>query len=120
MPNTGQHHEQYKKNRLLLDSMVSDLTLLPEYPDWAITISFYSALHLIEKRMAELGYENATTDHQTREKMMYKVSEFKSIFSLYNTLKGQSYRARYQCCTFNLIDVRLAVSNLTKIETKYA
>lgn len=120
MPNTSQHLEQYKKNRLLLDSMISDLSQMPEHPDWAITISFYSALHLIEKRMAELGYENATTDHQTREKMMYRVPEFKSVFSLYNTLKSQSYRARYQCCAFSIIDVRLAVLNLTKIETKYA
>ena len=118
MPSAEKHERQYKANKELLMSPVfnADTT---KYRDWLITISFYCALHLVEKKLYELlGMD--TKEHKVRNKLIIRASCFTNIATQYSLLYNESLRARYKCHSFSEEDVYLVLSSLKDIENELA
>jgi hypothetical protein len=68
--------------------------------DWLTTMAFYTAVHLVESRLAT--YHQHSPDHHSREQWMARCSDFRGvIYNNYSELKRQSERARYGCVTIS-------------------
>lgn len=114
MPSEEKHLNQYNKNKALVTS--SEFCAVKcKHLDWAITIIFYCALHLIEKEFAKsLNYHSK--DHKKRDFAMVKLPKLKPIASEFTTLSIQSRRARYDCIDFKQQDIDVAIGYLNNIE----
>lgn len=64
----------------------------PLYLDWEITIMFYSALHLIDKRLADLG-KSVRNHHQ---RFVAIKNYLPDMYPPYYTLYSPSIGARYE------------------------
>lgn len=97
------HYNQYKSNKELLKTDVFKLED-SQYLDWIIIIAFYGALHLVEKKLHEIGSKHSK-NHYDRNINILTTKELLPIKSEYYTLYVQSKRARYDCCSFTRKDV---------------
>lgn len=113
MPKAEAHEKQYKHNKTLLqcDTLQSE-----ENCDWAVTIAFYSAMHLIEKFFANKGIHNKS--HEARNNFVTRetVLKRKKIPAKYNFLYNQSIRSRYECVKITLDDLKCVKDALSFIE----
>ncbi len=108
------HYDKYKSNRELLKVDVFELDS-SEHLDWAITIAFYGALHLVEKKLYEVSSKHSN-NHQDRKMNILTTKELQPISSQYHALYIQSMRARYDCCSFTKQDASKALQLLNEIE----
>lgn len=61
--------------------------------NWAVTVSFYAAVHYATALLAKAGVATDTLTHIDRE---YQLDQrYPGVLSRYLSLKGQSIRARY-------------------------
>ena len=91
MPTLEQHKSKYSQNRALLDNELNILSCI-NY-DWIITVSFYSALHLVEGELAKSNIHMKT--HTDRAVMVGRNRAFDKIRSKYKMLHDRSIAARY-------------------------
>lgn len=70
-----------------------------KYLEWAVTIIFYAALHLIEMELAKSNQH--CKSHDSRNKCIAITTNFKPIRSQYQTLYMQSIKARYEFKKFS-------------------
>lgn len=82
------HIKQWKHNR----NFVS--TIDPEYPDWAITAVFYTALHVVDA-LLEYDEVEGITSHSTRNTTLCRTSRYAKIWQCYQPLHGLSQTVRY-------------------------
>lgn len=114
MPSAQEHFEQYKRNRASLRK-VMDIEK-PPY-DWAVTIAFYTAVHLIERFIVEKNpKKRPSSDHEDRMNWVRSVSEFKPIRSYYTALAQSSWQSRYMCIPFDQENTNKTITHLEKIE----
>ena len=98
MADFSEHIRQAKSNLTFLSNVH---TLIPNTWDWQVTVSFYSAVHLMNARIAQL----ANHHYRSHEKVNDALSPFKSLstslpedeFTAYMILQNLSRRARYLC-----------------------
>lgn len=113
MPTAEAHEKQYDHNKSLLEceALQND-----ENCDWAVTIAFYSAMHLIEKFFADKGIHNK--NHEVRNNFVAReaVLRRKKIPAKYNLLYNQSIRSRYECVKITLEDLNCVKEALSLIE----
>ena len=64
------------------------------YPDWAITGLFYSALHLIDAVLINMGC--SAEDHKMRFQYVKFIKELKPLYADYRALYDCSINARYK------------------------
>lgn len=83
----------------------------PEYKDWAITVLFYIGLHYIDAVLALNNIHPAS--HPTRDSAVGASQELRRIYGHYQTLKNQSYNARYKPPTL------FTSGQITELETKH-
>lgn len=99
MPSAEKHFEQYKKNKASLGKVIS--IAQPPY-DWAVTIAFYTAIHLIEKFIVDKNpKKQPSKDHTDRMKWVEMISELKPIRNYYYALSQSSWQSRYMCIPFD-------------------
>ena len=91
MPSKSVHRRQAEHNRRFLDWLDLDVT---EYLDWAVTVIFYTALHLVEWLLATKGLHS--NSHANRHQVMGRVGELRWIWPDYRELEFQSRRSRYE------------------------
>ncbi|SHK16167.1 hypothetical protein [Paramaledivibacter caminithermalis] len=115
MPKDIEHFKKYESNKRLLKSNIFKIEETP-YLDWFITITFYGALHLVEKKLHELTGKDSR-NHQERKINILKTRQLLPISAQYQTLYNQSMRARYDCCEFTIGDAKKAIELLNEIET---
>ena len=115
MPTKDQHIEQYKHNKQLLDLPIFNAKDT-EHKDWAITISFYIALHLIERKLAEAVPPKHSPNHYARNYNVRSMLLFRPVAAQYKTLYDESIKARYNCKAFTVSDVETALAILHDIE----
>ncbi len=60
MPNASQHHKKAEINRKFLATISID-----DFPDWAVVVAFYTAVHVVEELRAACG-DGVSTDHEDR------------------------------------------------------
>lgn len=112
MPGSDQHFTQYKKNRSFLNVLMQQEQ--PAY-DWIVTVAFYTALHLVEKTIAQMGANSA--DHKMRERFINSLAELRPIRNQYLFLEMESKKSRYYCVPFMKESALASIDQLSQIET---
>ena len=94
MPTEAEHLTQARHNMDILNSFCSGTVPYPTtaYPDWAVTLAFYTVVHLVEARLAQYGIHS--TNHLQRNNEIQR--RFRPIWRNYNQLQNNSRRARYE------------------------
>jgi hypothetical protein len=64
-----------------------------DYPDWAVTVAFYKAVHIVEAVFAA-DLRRDSTSHTDREQTR-KIPKYKEVFKPYTHLFTASRVARY-------------------------
>lgn len=88
MPSKDAHLKQARHNFSLFQSF--DKT---KYPDWAVTILFYTALHYVDAFLAGSAIDPGS--HVARDKYIRMVTQLRPLYSHYCFLKNLSHNARY-------------------------
>ena len=89
MADEADHISLANRNHDFLVGLLSDGT----FPDWAATVAFYKAVHVVEAVFAaDLGANS--TSHTDREATL-KIPKYKQIFKDYTHLLTASRIARY-------------------------
>lgn len=109
MPSGEQHETKVNSNLELLTYL--EAAESPSY-DWMVTVYFYSALHLIEKKLSEYGKHSI--DHGERNKLVRQF--LRNIQIPYDTLYIESQNARYNCLDITQGKVQVAKSNFQTIK----
>ncbi len=114
MPGTREHLTQYKHNKKIL---ASDELQKQGNADWAVVISFYSALHLLESFLSLKNIH--CPDHTRRLQWLSVDSDLRKmkIKKSFTFLYTQSLRARYECVTINSNDIKDVNNELSIIES---
>ena len=86
--NSEAHLRQWKHNREFLKSIPAS------YPDWTVTVAFYTSLHVID---ALLAYDKISgiVNHATRIDVLMRTNRYEKIFKAYQPLFGLSQTVRY-------------------------
>jgi hypothetical protein len=85
--------------------------------DWALTATFYAAVHYIEAYLAIAGTH--LRSHKTRDSVVGRDSILKPIFKQYSDLKYFAYNARYEVMPFSPSDVTaIAIPALANIKSQ--
>lgn len=90
MPSLGQHIGRARANARLLNAWTAEG--LP-HPEWAITVAFYTAVHLVEAHFAAQGVDNQ--DHGERWRAIARDRQLAGIRRAYTRLYYSSVEARY-------------------------
>lgn len=106
MPNSKQHREKASRNRAFLATI--DINL---YPEWAVTVAFYTVVHLVERLRTLLpdAARQHSQDHQDR--MQFVQGHHRTIHFRYYDLFNAALLARYNTINafmrdFSVDDVR--------------
>lgn len=92
MPTQREHREKYQENKKILGTLF-DCTN-KEHSNWITTISFYTALHIIEYKFAKMSIDCKT--HSERENQMWESKLFSTkIINKYKQMSVNSRIARY-------------------------
>jgi len=82
------HIKQWKHNRGFLQ------TIRPEYPDWAVTAIFYTALHAIDALLAADRVQGIYS-HETRNRALMNTNRYAKLWNHYQPLHDLSRTVRY-------------------------
>lgn len=120
MPNVKQHLAKIRSNKNLLNHLGEASST--KYPDWFVTVTFYTALHSIEAIFCQ-EISLHTNTHFEREKALQKrlPAIDKTFLMAYRALYTQSHQARYmadQKFEITNQDCEDALANLKIIETE--
>lgn len=88
MPSKDAHLKQACHNFSLFQSF--DKT---QYPDWAATILFYTALHYVDAFLAI--HDQNPGSHVMRDRYIRTVNQLRPLYQSYCFMKNQSHNARY-------------------------
>lgn len=117
MPPRHDHLAQAQHNQRLLATLSSSGGSLSSYADWAVTVAYYVAVHLVEayfdrKRKAH------SASHAERDRTFASMAELKPIYGDYSDLKNLSIDSRYKCvpARWTSSAVQRAIGLLNKIE----
>jgi hypothetical protein len=88
MATSQQHINQWTHNRAFLQ------TISPEFPDWAVTASFYTALHAVTSLLVHDG-NSTVTSHESRNTILAANRRYQKIWESYQPLYGACRTIRY-------------------------
>jgi hypothetical protein len=89
MPTERVHLAQLRHNLAFLRSFYAPDT---PYPDWAVTVAFYAAVHAVEAWLAQRGLHS----HSHRERGIYLRQFLPHLWHPYRRLELASRNARYE------------------------
>jgi hypothetical protein len=93
MPTQAEHRIKYQESRKILDTLFDKTN--KEHSNWITTISFYTALHIVEYEFAKNSVD--CKNHADREAKMQDSEIFsKKISEMYKQMGTNSRVARYQ------------------------
>ncbi len=92
MPNEMSHLALANHNQDLLDILVTEIE---KFPDWATTVAFYKALHIVEAVFACENPARHGADHPSRERILKTIPKYTHIYRHYRVLYSASMVARY-------------------------
>jgi len=88
MSTENEHRIQAEHNQSFLDTIHVD-----EYPDWAATVIFYTAVHLAQMMFGKLDGQGGT--HFKRNGVLR--NQYPDVWKHYQPLYAYSRLARYRC-----------------------
>ncbi len=108
MPNSTQHRDKANHNRTFLSTI--DVNA---YPDWAATVAFYTAVHLVERLRTLLPnpMQQHSTDHQDRLTFVQK--HHRGIHAPYRDLFNAALLSRYE--TIHSFDTQFSAHDVQNI-----
>jgi hypothetical protein len=91
MPNSRQHKDKAAHNRAFLATIN-----VQDFPDWAVVVAFYTAVHLAERLRTLLP--NASDQHSTthQDRLEFVQKHHRAIHTEFHELFNASLIARYQ------------------------
>jgi hypothetical protein len=107
MGTKSDHKQKADHNQKFLDSIDS-----ASYPDWAATVCFYKALHLVEMLFAT--DTKHSDNHRDRHDVLKR--EHPDIWREYLPLYTQSRRARYKVRAINQQTLKYVRQRLSRAE----
>ncbi|HEY6348896.1 MAG TPA: hypothetical protein VI636_05740 [Candidatus Angelobacter sp.] len=113
MPSRDEHLAQAAKNRKLAETLAKT-----EFLDWAVTVYFYVAIHIVESYLAIHGYHSS--NHDQRRDYMNKIPQLRTVIKEYLALERVSRQARYYAQPITPINLRIVQENLAAIEAHIA
>ena len=96
-PQAQLHLDAATRNQTIAERMLHqfDAGVEPPHDDWVITMSFYSALHLVDAFLLE--HRGASpANHRSRTRLIESDDELDAAVEAYAMLKSLSELARYQ------------------------
>jgi hypothetical protein len=91
MPSESDHLALAAHNQETIDFL---LTGGDRFPDWTVTVAFYTALHLVDAMLDRIeGIDGV--DHQQRGLILRNNRRYANVLKHYNALKEASQIARY-------------------------
>lgn len=126
MPDVADHKRQIDSNNRFLYISTNRLTIRffpflkrlgfspTKFPDWAITVMFYTCLHCVDMYLARSAIH--PTSHSRRDKEVANNAALNPIFVHYKWLSDKSRTARYDCQLLNGNDVYEAYTRLTNVK----
>ena len=97
MPSEAAHRRAAEVN----EDLAADL--LASRPEWAVVVTFYSALHLVDTFLARSGIH--PTSHTDRERLIAR-TQLRPIYAEYRRLNTRSREARYDLRSFTAREAR--------------
>ena len=85
----AEHHAKAAQNRAFLAS----ITDIDAWPQWAVTVAFYAALHTADQLLVTLGQD--TGSHGVREHSL-KTLHARTLWTSYGPLAVAAHDARYR------------------------
>lgn len=87
MASSLDHLRQWQHNR-------DFLAIIPgKYPDWVVTVAFYSALHVVDAVLS--AYQVTTVSHESRNLVLSKTNRYLKIRECYLPMYTLSRTIRY-------------------------
>ena len=114
MPDADEHSRQIQHNKKFLDTFINPYSDTI-YCDWAITVTFYSLLHLVELYFNKKGGDHYF-NHEERNEAIRFDDNLESIYKDYHRLYDWSRGARYKCFQFSPDEVEEAHERLPYVE----
>ncbi len=109
MPNKETHLEQYQHNKDFLENGISDKN---KFADWAVTVTFYCAVHIVEAALANINIHSK--NHNDRGKKIENL-RCPRLKTYYKDLYSRSITSRYNCILQTSEDVKYALKDLKAI-----
>lgn len=88
MPTPADHIKQWEHNRAFIAGIA------PAFPDWAVTATFYTAVHAIGSLLKHDKVESITS-HIARNETLSRTLRYKKIWDAYRPLYSLSRTIRY-------------------------
>ncbi len=110
VPSKETHLEQYQHNRDFLEHGISDTN---KFADWAVTVTFYCAVHIVEAALANMQIHSK--NHKDRGEKIKNLRCHK-LKIYYKDLYSRSITSRYNCITQTSKDVEYALKDLKAIQ----
>lgn len=107
MATAQDHLKQVKHNKAFLAKIDE-----AEYPDWAATVIFYIAVHLVQRLFAINGWD--CENHSRRNKILRE--HFPTVWDAYQRLYIFSRTSRYRCMTVKPSDISELEHRLNRVE----
>ena len=85
---SNKHLTQWRHNRAFIS------TIDPEYPDWAVTVAFYAALHAVDALFKHDKVQGITA-HEHRNETLRATNRYRKIWECYRPLYDMSRTVRY-------------------------
>lgn len=82
------HIKQWHHNRGFIS------TIDPQYPDWAVTATFYTALHAVDA-LFKYDKVEGVVSHEARNRTLARTSRYAKIWRNYSPLYGLARTVRY-------------------------
>jgi hypothetical protein len=89
LPSTPQHRAKAENNEFFISELDNP------FWDWAITATFYAALHYVEAYFANKAPALHPATHQMRDNYINSDAKLRSIYIDYRQLEDESRDARY-------------------------
>ena len=87
-----------------------------QWPDWAMTALFYTAVHEIQAALVADGARPG--DHKERQRVLRE--KWPTLATVYETLFTRSKQARYGCQRHSQADLALAEAALQQVRREIA
>jgi hypothetical protein len=109
MATPEQHQAQADHNQAFYETIDSTL-----FPDWAATVAFYKAVHLVEKLFRQRGQKGGS--HMKRNNILK--TQYLPIWRHYKALYSFSRLARYWCMEVKPEHVPQIARKLGKVDAE--
>jgi hypothetical protein len=93
LPTEAEHFEQFEHNARIAKRMADSADF-----DWAVTVLFYAALHLVQVYIVRKGVR--VENHWERDRYILASAELRPILDSYRALRVHSENTRYKCRKF--------------------